>query len=92
MSILEDLYNGKIYPMENIVPENPEYRAVSQEIADMRKYFAEKMSIEDREKFQQWNRLIHESCGMEAYENFSYGFRLATLLFMEVLRDYKISE
>ena len=39
MSVLEDLYSGKIYPLENIVSHNPAYRPTNEKIGDMRSYF-----------------------------------------------------
>lgn len=34
--ILEQLYNGEIYPSENIVPTNPKYRPLTRKISDER--------------------------------------------------------
>ena len=92
MSILEDLYTGKISPMENIVPDNPAYRSTSTKVGDMREYFLQKLSDEDCEKFRPWNQLIQEVYYMEGYENFSYGFRLAVWLLMEAMKEYNPSE
>ena len=87
MSVLEDLYSGKIYPLENIVSHNPAYRPTNEKIGDMRSYFSEKLLPEDREKFKEWNQLLHESNCMDAYANFAYGFRLAFILFLDLLTE-----
>ncbi|MDY3017627.1 MAG: hypothetical protein SOR79_10845 [Blautia sp.] len=87
MSVLEDLYSGKIYPLENIVSHNPAYRHTNEKIGDMRNYFSEKLLPEDREKFKEWNQLIHEANYMDAYANFAYGFRLAFMLFLDLLTE-----
>ena len=42
---------------------------------------------EDREKFKEWNQLLHESNCMDAYANFAYGFRLAFILFLDLLTE-----
>ena len=53
MSVLEDLYSGKIYPLENIVSHNPAYRHTNEKIGDMRNYFSEKLFPEDIGKFKE---------------------------------------
>lgn len=87
MGVLEDLYIGKMYPLENIVSHNPAYRHTNEKIGDMRNYFSEKLLLEDREKFKEWNQLIHEANYMDAYANFAYGFRLAFMLFFDLLTE-----
>lgn len=92
MSVLKDLYNGKIYPLEAIDPEDEEYGKTCEKIGEMREYFEKKLSPEDREKFEEWNRLIHNSAYMEDYANFAYGFRLGLALMFEVLTGYEMPE
>lgn len=92
MSILKDLYNGKIYPLDAIVPQDKEYRQIGEQIGEMRDYFEEKLPPADREKFAEWNSLIQESAYMEDYANFAYGFRLAMALYMDVLAGDESSE
>ena len=92
MSILDDLYSGRIYPLEKIIPKDPNYRSVSNEIGELRKFFREKTAPEDKEKFNRWNQLIHEAHYMECYENFAYGFRLGALLFTDVISGYEPTE
>lgn len=89
MSILEDLYSGRIYPCEIILPKDEKYRETNDKIEEMRDYFEGKLSPEDKEKFAQWNQLIHESEFMNAYENFAYGFRLGVALIFETLAEYE---
>lgn len=85
MGILKDLYNGKIYPLDAIVPQDEEYRKTGEKIGEMRSYFEGKLPPEDKEKFARWNQLINEDCYMEAYANFAYGFRLGMLLMFDTL-------
>ena len=92
MSVLKDLYNGKIYPCEVIVPQEEEYRQMSVQMEKLREYFAEKQPQEDKEKFEEWNRLILETGHMEEYANFAYGFRLAVMLMADVLTGTNESE
>lgn len=92
MSILEELYTGKIYPFEDIVSKDKNYCSVNKKIEELQEYFCEKLSIEDREKFEQWNNLIHESNYMDSYANFAYGFRLGSMLLIDVLAGFQPSE
>lgn len=92
MSILKDLYNGRIYPLEAIDPEDEEYRKTCEKIGEMREYFEKKLSPEDREKFEEWNQLIYNSTYMEDYANFAYGFRFGIILGFETLAGYKEPE
>lgn len=92
MSILEDLYSGKIYPSEEIVPKEKNYRSINKEVGEFREYFREKIAPEDKEKFSQWDTLVHDTHYMECYANFSYGFRLGIMLLIDVLTDYEASE
>lgn len=85
MNILEELYNGKIYPFENIIPQDKKYQEINGRIGELREYFSGKLSAEDKEKFENWNDLIYESRYMEDYENFAYGFRLGVRLIIDAM-------
>ena len=92
MGILEKLYNGQIYPFEEIVPQDKEYRTTNRKISEIREYFYENLSPEDREKFEEMNKLSRESAHMEFYANFAYGFRLGVLLMCDVFTGYRESD
>ena len=83
-SILEELHNGAVYPAELICPSDPEYRPVNKEIADEIDYFISKMSEEDGKRFDKLDELFSRSSYMHATESFVYGFRLASLMMIEV--------
>ena len=76
MSIIEELYNGTLAPIENMIPQNPRYRQICRQIGDDRQYFEKILSEKDREKFQSWNSLIYEYEKMVEFTNFSNGFKL----------------
>ena len=46
-NILEQLYNGEIYPSENIVPSNPQYRSLTLKISDEREALQTKLNVEE---------------------------------------------
>ena len=50
--ILEQLYNGEIYPSENIVPTNPKYRPLTRKINDEREALQTKLNAEDSERLE----------------------------------------
>ena len=66
MSILEELYNGRVYPFEDIVPQDKTYRTSNRKVCEIREYFSESLSPEDKEKFEEMNQLHHESTCIEA--------------------------
>lgn len=92
MSILEDLYSGKVYPLEKIVPQDERYRPTNEKIGELREYFKENLSPEDCEKFKQWSSLMYESQYMDSYANFAYGFRLGIMLLLDVLTGFEEPE
>lgn len=84
MSIIEELYNGTLAPVENMVPKNPSYRQICRQIGNDREYFEKILSEKDREKFKRWNDLIYEYEKMVEFTNFSNGFKLGMQMGCEV--------
>ena len=92
MNIIEDLYYGKICPVEDIQPKSERYSSLSNEIGDEREHFASKLPEEDRKRFKKWNELVFKYEGMLEYANFEYGFRLGSILTLATFseeRDHK---
>jgi len=50
--ILNQLFDGEIYPAENIKPVSPEYRELSEKIESERDYFESKLPEADRDRFE----------------------------------------
>ena len=96
MSIIEELYNGTLAPIENMVPQNPSYRQICRQIGDDRQYFEKILSEKDREKFKSWNNLIYEYEKMVEFINFSNGFKLGLQIGCEVFgregEEYNLEE
>jgi hypothetical protein len=86
-TILEALYGGRILPFETIIPENPEYKQLGQEIIDITKKWQEKLSETDYKLFEDFLELCNDSWAMETAASFVYGFRLGAALLVEVLAD-----
>ena len=87
MNIFENLFFGKIFPSENICPKSAAYRAVNKEISAEFDFWREKLSDADFSKLEHFSYLTTESHLHELQEAFAYGFKFASLLLLEALRD-----
>ena len=57
MSILERLYDGKVYPCEEILPQNyAEYRAISGQVGNDYEYFLKELSPEQLKRFEEMDK------------------------------------
>ena len=84
-SILEELYLGHLYPLEQIVPQDPEFHSVNQKKSGLMEILETRLPAED---YQAVEELLDVDCNisvMEAYASFGYGFKLAVLIILEVL-------
>lgn len=87
MSIMKDLYNGKLYPYADISPSGLEYRQTEAKLETLHTSLMKKLPPEIIETFKEWEHLSQMSGNMQAYENFSYGFRLGVMLMHEVFSE-----
>lgn len=85
MSVIKELYEGNIYPCEEIVSRDKEYREISLSSGEMRESLLAKLAPQEQETFEQWYGMVHRLNCMEAYANFEYGFRLGIRLFLQVV-------
>lgn len=83
-NILKQLYNGEIYPSEQIVPTDPEYRPLELKISNERTALKKKLSKEDGERLEELGNMYLTSSTYISYANFSHGFKLGVLLMLEV--------
>lgn len=86
-SLLQRLYDGEVYPDEEIVPRTPEYRRIDRAISDEKHYFYDLLNDEGRKHFDRLDDLRYQSSSLFGYENFVYGFRLGVGLIMETFGD-----
>lgn len=85
-STLQQLFDGEIYPSENVSPDTPEYNEAKKALAEEKEYFLNTLSGEDRERFIKIDDLYYDISGMYGYECFAHGFRLAIALMVESLK------
>lgn len=79
-SLLQQLYDGEIYPAEEIVPEDPKYREMCHDIRCATDEFEGKLTQTEQETFEQITTMEQQLTILYAFENFSYGFRLGVRL------------
>ena len=82
-TLLQQLYNGEIYPAEQIVPKNPRYRELCRQLGEEKQHLREQLSASDRERFDAMENLSQEIENLYSYEDFSCGFRLGAGLVIE---------
>ena len=84
-SILQELYDGNIYPDELIISKDPEYQPLSQKVSDVLDIWRKKLSEDDYDQLESLLDLRSELGTMEATASFNNGFKLGALIMMEVL-------
>ena len=84
-SLLQQLYDGEVYPAEQIVPKGTQYRELSRKLGEEKQYIGEQLSASDRERLEKIQNLSGEIASLYGYENFFHGFRLGVGLMMEAL-------
>ncbi len=83
MDIFERLYNGSIYPAEQIRPNHPDYRQTNEEINTILEQLKDKLTIEEGERLDRLESLYLKVYQMNCVAAFSSGFRLAARLLCE---------
>ena len=82
-STLQKLYDGEIYPFEEIVVDTPEYRRAIKALTDEKERFLKTLSESNRESFEKIEDLHDEIAKLYGYADFAHGFRLAVALIVE---------
>ena len=82
-STLQKLYDGEIYPFEEIGVDTPEYRRAMKALTDEKDNFAKTLSESNRESFEKIEDLHDEIAKHYGYADFAHGFRLAVALIFD---------
>lgn len=80
-SLLQQFYDGDIYPAEQILPKDSKYKELCGEIGIMEDKFKERLLPEDKIAFEKIKGMEEQINIRFAFSNFSYGFRLG-IMFM----------
>jgi len=86
-SILEKLYFGRIAPWERRTNRSEERRELGRKIEDEKRYFIQKMSLDDCQRFQALDGLYSQANEFEQIDAFSSGFKLGIMLMCAVFMD-----
>ncbi|NJD02078.1 MAG: hypothetical protein FIA99_05665 [Ruminiclostridium sp.] len=84
-TILEELFDGNIYPDELIIPKAPEYRFLNKKISDTIETLKEKLPENDYKQLEELLDLRSETSSQDATASFLYGFKLGANIMIEVL-------
>lgn len=87
--ILEDLWSGKFYPAETVVPTTPEYREVNREISENIERLKTQLTKEQSTLVEQILEQIALSHSMELESQFCFGFAAGIRLQQEVHRMFQ---
>lgn len=86
-SILADLYYGRISPWERRPTLDEESRENSRKIENEKRYFIQKFSLDDCQRFQELENLYTQSSDIEQADAFSCGFKLGAELMVAVFTE-----
>ena len=82
--ILDALFEGRIYPAENVFPKSDEYKAIMNKAEMIIEELQKNKSSEDWDKLEKFYSLMLESQNMFSREQFKYGFTIGMLLMKEM--------
>lgn len=86
-SIMKMLYNGELYPVEKLVPKNPDYRKFNREISEIHATLKAHLSENEQKALEKLGNLYQDVESMTDEESFIYGMRLGMLLMSEAFED-----
>ncbi len=86
MSILEDLFNGKITPWERRSEFTPKERDVERQIGEEKAYLLSRLSVDDAKRFERYETLMTESANYLEINAHTRGFILGMNIMLEVMQ------
>lgn len=85
--MLREMYFGKVIPWERKNRNSEKQRELLRKMEAEERYFVEKMSLDDCQRFQEMLHLNTEIAMSEEGEIFSYGFTMGAMLMMDVMEE-----
>jgi hypothetical protein len=82
-SILKQIFNGELYPSEQISITDPEYLKTLRKLGETKEKFNNSLSDKDKEIFEEIGDLDCHIDSMYSYECFAEGVRIGVALAME---------
>lgn len=83
--LLEQLYDGELFPPEGLVSRNPDYRRASGQADREFQFLLSRLTSEDKQHLDALVDFTGEMDSYTAFANFAYGFRYGALLMLEIL-------
>ncbi|MCH5287009.1 MAG: hypothetical protein J1E43_06285 [Christensenellaceae bacterium] len=84
-SLLEQLYDGELFPPEGISSSMPAYVRASDRAEKESVYLMSRLNEEDRRRFDEFIDIAGEMESCTAFANFAYGFRCGVMLMCELI-------
>lgn len=84
-TLLQQLYDGEIYPSEQIFLQGKKHKELNQKICEEVEKFKGLLSPEEWKRFEVLDDMRHERSGAYCCANFMCGFRLGVGLMVEAL-------
>ncbi|MUG88234.1 hypothetical protein GNP92_17970 [Paenibacillus timonensis] len=83
-SIVEEIFSGNLKPEERMVPKDPDYRSLNNQISELMQAAKERFSENHFATLEQILDLNGESNSKVIREAFVQGYRMGTLVMVEV--------
>ncbi len=84
-TILEELFDGNIYPDELIISRDSEYWPLNQKISGFMDMWKNKLSEDDFTTLESLLDLRSQVDSLHAEASFMYGFKLGAMIIIEVM-------
>lgn len=86
-SLIESLYNGSLFPNEDILPKDAQYRLLGRQITESLTTWKNKLSQEEFEELESLLELYSKTQALEMSASFACGFKMGAALVIEVLHN-----
>ncbi|MEK3761578.1 DUF6809 family protein [Paenibacillus sp. FSL P4-0338] len=83
--ILESLYHGSLFPSEDIISKDPNYRPLNGQITESLEAWKQKLSVSEFEELESLLELYSQVQGMDITAAFVSGFKDGAMMIIEVL-------
>jgi len=87
MSIMEEIYYGRVFPAEQIVPKNDKYWSEHRKADKRIEELKGELSKEDYTKLEEICNSLTECQGIICIESYRYGFAMGLLLMREAAEN-----
>lgn len=86
-NILESLYHGSLFPSEDIISKDPNYRPLNGQITESLEVWRQKLSASEFEELEFLLELYSQVQGMDMTAAFVSGFKAGAMTMIEVLME-----